>query len=104
MNLANRLALSLAVPLAALLVLGTGLDLQLRNRGATSEDAWLASSERQSTAGVNLWDPRSRPSADPGRVRQGLSQGLESAGPAGNTLKRSASCIFKQHGGLAASG
>ena len=36
MNLAKRLVLLLAVPLAALLVLGAILDLQLRNRGATS--------------------------------------------------------------------
>src|SRR5436305_7529688 len=46
MTLANRLVLLLAVPLAALLGLGAILDLQLRNRGATSEDAWLASPER----------------------------------------------------------
>jgi hypothetical protein len=43
MNLAKRPVLLLAVPLAALLVLGAILDLRLRNRGATSEDAWLAS-------------------------------------------------------------
>ena len=104
MNLAKRLVLLLAVPLAALLVLGAILDLQLRNRGATSEDAWLASPERQTAAGVNLWSPQSWPSTDPGRLRHGFSQVLESSGPAGNTLKRSASCILGQQGGLAASG
>ena len=104
MNLAKRLVLLLAVPLAALLVLGAILDLQLRIRGATSEDACLASAERQTAAGVNLWSPRCWPSADPGRVRRGLSQVLESSGPAGNSLKRRASCIFRQGGGSAASG
>ena len=99
MNLANRLVLLLDVPLAALLVLGAILDLQLRNRGATSEDARLASPERQTAAGVNPWSPQSWPSANPG-----LSQVLESSGPAGNTLERSASCISRQRGGLAASG
>jgi hypothetical protein len=104
MNLAKRLVLLLAVPLAALLVLGAILDLQLRNRGAAFEDVWLASPERQTGAGVNLWSPKSWPSADPGRVRHGLSQVLESSGPAGSTLERSASCILRQRGGLAASG
>jgi len=104
MNLAKRLMRLLAVPLAALLVLGAILDLQLRNRGATSEDAWLASPERQTAPGVNLWSPQSWPSADPGRLRHGFSQVLESSGPAGNTLERSASCILRQRGGLAASG
>ena len=104
MNLAKRLVRLLAVPLAALLVLGAILGLQLPNRGATSEDAWLASVERQTAAGVNLWSPQSWPSADPGRARHGLSQVLESSGSAGNTLKRSAACILRQLGGLAASG
>jgi len=104
MNIDKRLVLLLAVPLVAVLVLGGILELQVRNRGATSEDTWPASSERQTAAGVNLWSPQSWPSADPGRVRHGLSQVLESSGPAGKTVKRRASCNLRQRGGLAASG
>ena len=104
MNLANRLVLLLAVPLAGLQVLGAILNLQLRNRGATAEHAWLGSPERHTAAGVNLWSPQSWPSADTGRLRHGFSQVLESSGPAGNTLERSASCTLRQRGGLAASG
>jgi hypothetical protein len=92
MNMAKRLVLLLAVPLVAVLVLGAILELQLRNRGAISEDTWPASAERQTAAGVNLSSPQSWPSADPGRVRHGFSQVLESSDSAGNTLKRRASC------------